>query len=259
MAKRTTYLKDDYFNYRLIALAAVVLLTFFIVSSRITEFIGGHKSNHGFVDVTSYLKDAKKLVVINEEYSMIAIEYSQFNNDNEYLSTNKNIKPEFSKSDDGTEVTMKFPKQVHQAYEIYGVDIIVYGPSLDSVEVRGPVEMTYSGSGSLSVDNEGSDFNIRAGDRYENVTLTSGVGARSRLDYADIKNLEVNLDAGVVTAGEVDTLKTHFVAGCGQKGANFARRVLTVESVTSGLMVYNDAERPAQSITNDCGRMVIGI
>ena len=257
MTKKAKYLHDNYLNYTQIVTVAMLLVAFFLTIPLFADHMG-RSSTDGMVDVTSYLKDAKKLTVVNEGHSSIAIEYSQFNDDNEYLATNENVQPEFSKNADGTEVTMKFAKKYHRAYAAYGAAILIHGPTLDSIEVSGPIEMQYSGSDSLSVVNKGAHFSIRAGDRYENVTVASTGGSQSRLDYADIKNLEVNLSNGVVTAGQVDGLAVDMSTGCEVRAVNSARTVLTVEGVAAGTMIYNGTEQPAQPLVNDCGSLVVG-
>lgn len=257
MSKGAKYLNDNYLDYTQIAAVVLVLISAFLSVPWLQDIMERNAPNK-MIDSTEYLKDAKKLTVINEGHTNIVVEYSQYNDDNEYLATNDNIQPEFSKNADGTEVTMKFAKKYHRAYAAYGATILMHGPTLDSIEVSGPIEMQYSGGDSLSVVNKGAHFSIRAGDRYENVTLVSTGGSKSRLDYADIKNLKVDLSKGVITAGQVDNLVVNMPMGCETKAVNSARTVLTVEGVSAGSMVYNGTEQPAQPLVNDCGSLVVG-
>lgn len=136
----------------------------------------------------------------------------------------------------------------------------IYGPALDAMTVP-------TNSQTVRYYNEkpqaqiavtlGDAAEVSLGGRYDVVNLTGTVGGRVSLEDAAIGTLSVDT-VGQVTAGVVRSLNVKQPDICAAHEADYESRFVRVRAVSSGDFVYNGTKQPAQTIKNDCSRVVIG-
>ncbi len=171
------------------------------------------------------------------------------------------VKPQFDIAADGLSATVKLVKSTaggERPWEYMATPVLrIYGPALDTVELENATPVQYTThqlQAKLTVTVNSSQFDLEGS--YDIVTVASQTGSSVTLARASVANLQVD-GGGTVEAGVVSALNVRQPDACAafEQGTDDYVRV---QAVSSGKLTYNGTEQAAKTITNSCGRVIVG-
>ena len=192
------------------------------------------------------------------------IEYIVSDKPHYELESLPGVKPQFVVADDGLSATVKLVKtsssSTYRPWEQAAMPVLrIYGPALESIEAaQNALIMQYTNPGpqakiALTAHGE-SQLDIEG--TYDTVTVTGEIGSMVTVARASVNELQVN--GGVVQAGVVRTLTVRQPDACAAYAEESSDHYVRVQAVSSGKLSYNGVEQPAKTITNNCGKVVVG-
>lgn len=226
--------------------------------ARLNELLqtSGAKLPANFKNVTEITIDGD-----NDMYIPVTIDYTVSDSLRYEFDALPGIKPQFEVSDDGVSATVRFDITDEQRgkFNWWRAPSVlrIYGPELKSINVK---------DGDVLYDNEkdqdsltifGETGSFRLSGSYKNIQITSEDAANINLGGATIENLDATVSGGYVDAGVVRTLTVTQPDICTAYGARNNRNRLEVQAVSSGTLTYNGAEKPAATIQNNCGSIIV--
>ncbi len=143
----------------------------------------------------------------------------------------------------------------------FGMTVLrVYGAALDGVEAAsvGSLASYHNevGQAKLAVKmHSGSSFNLEG--KYDTVHVAGDTSASVSLEDAVISELYVE-GGGRVTAGVVRLLSVTQPEVCAAGNYHQGIHFVQVYGISGGTFIYNGKEEPARTISNSCGRVVVG-
>lgn len=212
------------------------------------------------VNLPANIMSAKTLVINSDDPLHSVISYQVGNKPYYTLDAMPGVKATITLSEDGTSIRVGLAGGSDRMNAWLAPTLTVYGPALTSVQLESDyANVSYYNEGEqkeLSVDakNSGAQFNLEG--QYEKVTVLSDAYSMVALDNAAINELVVN--GGGVRAGVVKRLTVTQPDACPAHPGYQGAYVMTVRGVSGGTLVYNGNERPAQTVSNSCGKVTIG-
>ncbi len=215
------------------------------------------------VNLPTQFSNVKLLKVVGDKNTQGfgRIEYIVSDQSRYELESLPSVKPQFDIAADGLSATVKLVKStvgIGRPWEYMAAPVLrIYGPALDTVELENTIPVQYTGhqlQAKLTVTVNSSQFDLEGS--YDIVTLASQTGSSVTLARASVTNLQVD-GGGTVEAGVVSTLNVRQPDACAafeQDTGDYVR----VQAVSSGKLTYNGTEQAAKTITNSCGRVIVG-
>lgn len=212
-------------------------------------------------DLSQDFMNARMLVVDEDNIVDGDIRYEVSDKPYYTLNALPGVKADIKLSDDGKTIKVALREETVRMYSTTAPLLTVYGPALDVLNLRSDSTVVFykneKGQDALSIDarNSGSRFNL-AGE-YRSVKIVGDAYSDVSTEGATISDLSV--DGGGVRAGIVRLLNIMQPDICPATGGNsMGMYSVIVEGVSGGKMIYNGEEKPATSISNGCGRVLIG-
>lgn len=252
-----------------ISIITVGLLSFF--GGLGTVWYGSWQDNVRFnelrqtssVNLPAKFEDVKSLTVItNETYSgYVNVEYIVSTKLHYEIDSVPGVKPKVVISDNGTSATVEM-KQAAQQTRFYPLfvqpTIRIYGPALQTVSMKGGMVHYYNADAQEKLEVIGDTGSFSLAGTYETVGVVSKDVADITLRDATIQNLDVTLTGGNISAGVVRTLSVQQPDACPANDGDNGQNRLAVQAVSSQKLLYNGAERKAETIRRDCGTVLVG-
>lgn len=216
------------------------------------------------VDLDDNFTKIKTLTVAadDEMAGIASIEYIVSDTPRYELSALPGTKPQFDISSDGESATLKLTRQIinrqnSRDYYTGSPTLKVYGPALDSINVKSGSTQYYSESSQDSLRATVVNEKFSLVGTYKNVHIDGKNAAEIQLDEATIQNLDIKMASSEVTAGVVRTLTVSQPEACPAGDEYSDQNSLTVRSVSTGKYIYNGSDRNNETIKSDCGSVVI--
>ena len=174
------------------------------------------------------------------------------------------VKPEFVVASDGLSATIKVTKidsEIWKGRYLGSSELHVYGPALDrlTTEVNSPSFHYYADRSqeNLEVVARGSNLNLTG--KYSSLSLVIEEGARVTVDEATVSELIVDNTQGELLAGVVSSLTVKIPDACPAIAApGESNALIHVRAVSSGKLFYNGKEQPAETVGDECGKVIVG-
>ncbi len=168
-------------------------------------------------------------------------------------------KPDIRITGDSARVVLKTSSLQNAGNGRAAPRLVIYGPALNEVRAeQGNVIYTSKYGTSQPKLHVIADAatSITVHGAYDEL-LSTGQGTVEAGD-STVYSLVVNSDIGQVQAGVVRTLSTTQPGACPANDYGSQQWQVTVRGVTSGVMTYNDQERPAGTYRAPCGSVIVG-
>ncbi len=170
--------------------------------------------------------------------------------------TNHDFKPIFTI--DGASATLKITANKKSKTNYYDQPTLtVYGPALDEINIKSGMFDYYNKDRqeTLNVTVTGS---FEASGNYGTVNIiTDEAAADATFSNATVESLNVVIRGGYVTAGVVRNLSVDQSDVCPANSDSRQNRVV-VRAISGSKLRYNNADKPASTITTACGEVIIG-
>lgn len=206
------------------------------------------------------IMSAKNLVINSDDTLHSAISYQVGSKPYYTIDAMPGVKATVTLSEDGTSILVGLTGGSDRMNAWLAPTLTVYGPALNTIQFESDyANVSYYNEGEqkeLSIDakNSGSQFSLEG--QYEKVTVLGDAYSMVALDNATINELFV--DGGGVRAGVVKRLVVTQPDACPAHPGYQGGYAMTVRGISSGVLVYNGKEGPANTISNSCGKVVVG-
>lgn len=214
-------------------------------------------------DLPSDFKVIKSLTIDagREAYDLTNVQYIVSSQAYYEIEALPGVKPQFTVGDDKAgklSISNSNIDGLRYGYGYAQTQIKIYGPALESVNIQNGM-LNYIGGDkkqkALKLSGRSHQINLEG--TYETVNVLSQESTHLELGRASIENLRVKMTGGTVTAGVVRTLDVEQNDVCAAS-EDRSEGYLRVQAVSSGTITYNDSERAAKDILNNCGTVTIG-
>ncbi len=219
------------------------------------------------VNLPAAFNDMKTLTVEADAGTSVAvrIDYIVADKARWELDALPGVKPQFDIAEDGQSAHVKLVrsdgKRAWDGRDYLVLPVLrIYGPALEHLETEGVANVSYYSEkqqDTLAVSQKSAGFELLG--VYGTVMLTNENSGAANLAQATISDLTVRNKGGLVEAGVVRTLAVEQPDVCpGNSTPSEPHSVVRVQAVSGGKLVFNNSERSAQTVSNDCGRVIVG-